>query len=96
MLVVVNFLHLDSSTSECSLKTRTDDSVIEGTVIKGQSCDISFLSGFFFFICVITAFKNFNYGLDSCCSQCCITETFLFSVGFAGDVLRSGLNDGGK
>lgn len=55
-----------------------------------------FCQVFFFFICVITAFKNFNYGLGSCCSQCCITETFLFSVGFAGDVLRSGLNDGGK
>lgn len=88
MLVIVNFLHLDSSTSECSLKTRTDDSVSEGTVIKGQSCDI-----YFFFICVIAAFKNFNYALGS---QCCIMEAFLFSVGLAGDVLRSGLSDGGK
>lgn len=45
----------------------------------------------FFFTCVITAFKNFNYGLGSCCSQCCITEAFLFSVGFAGGVLRARL-----
>lgn len=49
-----------------------------------------------FFVCVITAFKNFNYGLGSCCSQCCITEAFLFSVGFEGGVLRCGLSDGGK